>query len=375
MSWQVDFAVGASGSSCRASHIKVVTRQPLAHETVIGEYWGFANSRVSIVLEITPYERERSSMSDPATEIVFHNYPQSPVAEKVRVAFGIKGLSWRDVEIPRLPPKLMLTALTGGYRRTPVMQIGADIYCDSQCIIRELERRQPSPSLIPTSDAGIMWCLSRWTDGELFTLAVKLVLGSAGDDLPIDFAEDRGRLYLGENWAEGLKQANDQLPHLVAQMRAPLSWLNAQLGDGRKHLLGPDPSAIDAQIYYVVWFIRGRWSGGPSMLSEFPDLVRWEENIRAIGHGTQSSMSGQDAIARANSQEPASGIGVAPNDPQGLEVGSLVTIRPDLDGGEQPVAGKVRYADAETIGIERTADDVGTVCVHFPRAGYRIAHN
>ena len=95
-------------------------------------------------------------MTDPATEIVFHNYPQSPVAEKVRVAFGFKGLSWRDVEIPRLPPKPMLTALTGGYRRTPVMQIGADIYCDSQCILRELERRYPTPSFMPTSEAGLM---------------------------------------------------------------------------------------------------------------------------------------------------------------------------------------------------------------------------
>ncbi len=311
-------------------------------------------------------------MTDPATEIVFHNYPQSPVAEKVRVAFGIKGLAWRDVEIPRLPPKPMLTALTGGYRRTPVMQIGADIFCDSQCILRELERRQPSPSFMPTSQAGLMWCLSRWTDGELFTLAVKLVLGSAGDKLPGDFAEDRGRLYLGADWAEGLKRANEQLPHLVAQMRAPLSWLNAQLGDGRHFLLGPEAAAIDAQIYHVVWFIRGRWGGGPSMLSEFPELVRWEDNVRAIGHGSSSPMAAEDAIARAHALEPATAAGVAPNDPQGLEFGQSVTISPDVDGGEQPVDGKIRFADAETITIERRADDVGTVCVHFPRAGYRV---
>jgi glutathione S-transferase len=70
-------------------------------------------------------------MSNSSSEIILHNYPQSPVAEKVRVALGIKKLEWRDVEIPRLPPKPMLTALTGGYRRTPVMQIGADIYCDN----------------------------------------------------------------------------------------------------------------------------------------------------------------------------------------------------------------------------------------------------
>jgi glutathione S-transferase len=314
----------------------------------------------------------RINMTNPATEIIFHNYPQSPVAEKVRVAFGIKNLAWRDVEIPRLPPKPMLTALTGGYRRTPVMQIGADIYCDSQCIIRELERRYPTPSFMPSSEAGLMWCLSRYTDGELFSLAVQIVLGSAGSDLPSDFAEDRGRLYLGEDWAEGLKRANEQLPHLVAQVRGPLSWLNAQMSDGRAFLLGSDPAAIDAQFYHNVWFIRGRWSGGPSMLSEFPELERWEDNVRAIGHGTSSSMSADEAITRAHSLKPCSETGVAANDPQGLMKGKTVTVSPDLDGGEQPVQGKVRYADAHTIGIERTSPDVGTVCVHFPRIGYRI---
>lgn len=311
-------------------------------------------------------------MSEPTSEIILHNYPQSPVAEKVRVAFGIKGLSWRNVEIPRLPPKPMLTALTGGYRRTPVMQIGADIYCDSQCIIREIERCQPSPSLMPTSDSGLMWCLSRWTDGALFDLAVKIVLGSAGDELPRDFAEDRGRLYLGENWAQGLTMANTQLPHLVAQIRAPLAWLNSQLGDGRAFLLGSAPAAIDAQLYHVVWFVQGRWEGGPSLLSEFPDVVRWQENVRAIGHGASSDMSPEDAITCAQTEESVTEVGVAENDPQGLKVGTVVTINPDVDGGEQPVEGKVRKANTETIAIDRTAEGIGTVCVHFPRSGYRI---
>ena len=311
-------------------------------------------------------------MSEAASEIILHNYPQSPVAEKVRVALGIKGLSWRDVEIPRLPPKPMLTPLTGGYRRTPVMQIGADIFCDSQCIIRELERRHPTPSFMPTNDAGLMWCLGRWTDGAYFDLAVKIVLGSAGDNLPRDFAEDRGRLYLGSDWAEGLKRANAQLPHLVTQMRAPLAWLDAQLKDGRTFLLGANPAAIDAQFYHVVWFLRGRWDGGPAMLSEFADLVRWEDNVRDFGHGTASGMSPEEAIARARDCEPAAATGVAPNDPQGLATGMSVIVHPDVDGGEQPVSGNLRYADAETIVVERNAADVGNVCVHFPRTGYRV---
>jgi len=91
------------------------------------------------------------------SEIILHNYPQSPVAEKVRVSFGIKGLSWRSVEIPRIPPKPLLMPLTGGYRRTPVMQIGADVYCDSQCIMREIERRHPQPTFFPGGAQGMAW--------------------------------------------------------------------------------------------------------------------------------------------------------------------------------------------------------------------------
>jgi len=306
------------------------------------------------------------------SEIILHNYPQSPVAEKVRVALGIKQTGWRSVEIPRLPPKPMLTKLTGGYRRTPVMQIGADIYCDSQCIIRELERRFPSPTMFPTSDAGLMWCMSRWTDGPLFDLSVKIVLGSAGDALPKDFAEDRGRLYLGEDWAEALKAANATLPHLVSQARAPMQWLNQQLSDGRKFLLGNDPSALDAQIYCCVWFMRGRWDGGPSFFSEFPDLERWEANVAALGHGEMTELSPEDAISIAKESEPLTLSGVDAHEPQGFVVGETVVVSPDVNGGEQPVEGALTMANAETITVHRKDPDVGAIQVHFPRAGYRI---
>jgi glutathione S-transferase len=311
-------------------------------------------------------------MNDTSSEIILHNYPQSPVAEKVRIAFGIKRVSWRSVEIPRLAPKPMLTKLTGGYRRTPVMQIGADIYCDTQCIIRELERRHPSPTFFPTSDAGLMWCLSRWTDGAFFDLAVKVILGSAGDGLPKDFAEDRGRLYLGLDWAEGLKAANAALPHLASQLRAPLHWANEQLSDNRKFLLGEEPAAIDAQLYHLIWFLRGRWDKGPAFLSEFTHLGRWEENVGKIGHGAVAAMSPKDAISRAKENEPISVPAIVMRDPQGLKPGMHVTVSPDLDGGEQPVEGEVVAASCDTIILRRQELDVGNIDVHFPRAGYRV---
>lgn len=307
------------------------------------------------------------------TDVILHNYPQSPVAEKARIALGIKGLSWHSVEIPRLAPKPQLTRLTGGYRRTPVMQIGADIYCDTQCILQELERRFPSPTFFPTTDAGLIWALSRWTDGDLFDLAVKIVLGAAGDQLPQEFAEDRGRLYFGPQWAGGLKAANATLPHLAAQMRVPLDWLNQQLADDRTFLLGADPAAIDAQFYHLVWFLRGRWQQGPAFLAQFPNLERWENSVAAIGHGQMSELTPEDAHTHAANAEPVALTHTdQQGDPQGLNAGMDVIVSPDLDGGEQPVAGLLIAAESSRVTIARSEPGIGTVHVHFPRLGYRV---
>jgi glutathione S-transferase len=76
-----------------------------------------------------------------------HHFDQSPFSEKIRIVFGFKQLAWRSVRISRIMPWPDLMPLTGGYRRTPTMQIGADIYCNTQVIIRELEARFPTPTL------------------------------------------------------------------------------------------------------------------------------------------------------------------------------------------------------------------------------------
>ncbi len=126
------------------------------------------------------------------SEIILHNYPQSPVSEKVRKVFGIKDLAWRSVQIPRIPPKPDLMPLTGGFRMTPVMQVGADVFCDSQCIIRAIEHLHPEPTLFPGGGDGMAWGVGQWTDGPLFKNAIAMVFGDQVDQMPADFAADRG---------------------------------------------------------------------------------------------------------------------------------------------------------------------------------------
>ena len=56
------------------------------------------------------------------SDIILHHYAFSTFSEKVRVALGLKGLAYRSVDIPGLPPRPLLAPLTGGYRRVPVLQ-------------------------------------------------------------------------------------------------------------------------------------------------------------------------------------------------------------------------------------------------------------
>ena len=101
-------------------------------------------------------------------QLILHHYDFSNYSEKVRLALGYKGLAWRSVTVPSVAPKPDLTPLTGGYRRTPVLQIGADIYCDTRLILRELERRKPLPSLFPQAYMGHASTIAYWSENQLF---------------------------------------------------------------------------------------------------------------------------------------------------------------------------------------------------------------
>lgn len=304
------------------------------------------------------------------SEVILHHYPQSPVPEKVRVALGIKGLQWRSVEVPRIPPKPQLMPLTGGYRRAPVMQVGADVYCDSQCILRELERRFPQPTLFPGGAQGLAWGVSRWTDGPLFEQAVGVVLGASQRDLPPEFAADRGRLYFGPDY--DLEAKARDIPHLLAQLRAQLGWADARIGAGRRFMLGACPGLPDALLYHVVWFLRGRYAGGARFLEEFRHLLEWEQRVQAIGHGEPTPLTAKEALDVARAAEPNTPRREDALDPQRLAPGMHVGVTPEGDGGDPTVYGELLAVCRDEVVVLREEEPVGRVAVHFPRAGYRV---
>jgi glutathione S-transferase len=114
------------------------------------------------------------------SELVLHHYAMSPFSEKVRLVLGMKRLRWRSVTVPVVMPKPDVVALTGGYRRTPFLQIGADIYCDTVLMCRVIDRIAPEPPLYPASIAGLAEIVAQWADGSLFWIAVPYTLQPAG---------------------------------------------------------------------------------------------------------------------------------------------------------------------------------------------------
>ena len=176
-----------------------------------------------------------------AQPVILHHFDQSPFSEKIRLIFGLKNIAWTSVRISRIMPRPDLMPLTGGYRRTPVMQIGADVYCDTQCIMRELERRFPTPSLLPRGFEGLAWASAMWTDRSFFQNTVNLVFGTLADKVPAAFIEDREKLRGAKFDVAAMKAA---IPQMRDQVRAHLAWIDTQLADERAFLAGDAPSLL-----------------------------------------------------------------------------------------------------------------------------------
>jgi glutathione S-transferase len=306
---------------------------------------------------------------------ILHHFDRSPFSEKIRVIFGFKGLPWVSVRIPPIMPKPDLMPLSGGYRRTPVMQIGADVYCDTQIIIREIERRFPSPTLFPPGAAGLPWALGSWTDRAFFQAAVTLVFGTLGLKVPQAFVEDRSQLRGAKFDLDKMRAA---IPQMRDQMRAQLGWIEAQLADGRQWLLG-DFSLADVSAYMNVWYLRSSLpaeedqatAGLDSIFAGLKQLAAWESRMRAVGHGTRKEMSGADALAIAAKANPETVAENDPDDPNGRKVGDKVRVAPD-DYGRVEVGGEIVSLSAQHIAIRRVDERIGDIVVHFPRAGFLV---
>jgi len=308
-------------------------------------------------------------MSHSAPQLILHHYPMSPFAEKIRLILGFKGLHWSSVIIPNIMPKPDVIALTGGYRKTPILQIGADIYCDTALIADVIEARAPQPTLYPAGVAGASRILAQWADSTLFWTMIPFTLQPAGlaqmfSGVPPEaqkaFAEDRN-----------VFRANlprMRLPEATAAFTLYLERLEQMLGN-QEFFFGAAPSIADFSIYHNLWFVM---RGGPvaKILESHPGLNAWRERMSAYGHGTHETLDSGAAIGIAHdaTASAAPGAGV---DTHGIAIGEKVVVAA-TDTGTDPIEGALYAATKDQISIAREDPRAGKVVVHFPRIGFEM---
>jgi glutathione S-transferase len=307
------------------------------------------------------------------TELILHHYPASPFAEKTRLMLGFKGLSWRSVLISPVMPKPDLVALTGGYRKTPVLQVGADIYCDTALIARRLEQEKAQPALLPQGQEFSVATFAAWVDSVLFQHAVSLVFqpesvavrfAKAPPEVLKAFIADRAALFSGGSATRlPVEQAKHQWPVFMARLE---QQLQREEGD----FLFGQPSLADLSLAHCLWFVKGTPVTAP-LVDQYPAVAAWLGRVLGFGHGASSEMTAEQALEVARQAQPAALPSEAFTDPNGFALGEQVTIAA-VDYGVDPVQGELVYAGTEQLTLKRSDDRLGDVHVHFPRVGFRV---
>jgi len=302
-------------------------------------------------------------------QLILHHYASSPFSEKLRLILGFKGLAWTGVTVPIIAPKPDVVALTGGYRKTPFLQVGADIYCDTALVARVLERIAPQPSLYPAS-APMAPLLAQWADSTLFWTMIPYVMGrpegvaaifgKAPPEALKAFRADRAAFTTG--------MARPTPADAAVQFAAYLSWLDAQLADGRPFLLGNEASIADFSVAHSLWYVR-RAPPVADILDPHARLNAWHERVQSFGHGRHDTMDSAEALRLAGAAHEHAPVQVMPG--LGFEPGEPVTVAA-TDYGTDPVAGRLVGLTADEVAIERRDERAGTVHVHFPRIGFQI---
>lgn len=300
--------------------------------------------------------------------IILHHYEGSPYAEKVRLMFGLANAHWLSMVSPAWPPRPSLDPLTGGYRRIPVAQIGADIICDTALIAREVAAATQCRGLDPDTVGSEASALMQQAEKEAFFAAIGAVpprrlLGTMllkfGPLGTYRFVKDRSGLLKGGSARAPQREAAGSV------LQALLDALEGRLG-GCSWLDGDAPSIADFCAYHPLW-LHVNCNRRP--LQAGPKVLDWFQRVAAVGHGTREEMSQEQVFAAAKGASPRSLPASVDDLPVAL--GTVVKVAPS-DYGVQPVTGTLAAVTENRIIVARDTAEFGSLHVHFPREGYSI---
>ena len=301
---------------------------------------------------------------------ILHHYHTSPFSEKVRLVLGYKNLAWRSVLVPSIMPKPDVLALTGGYRKTPFLQIGADVYCDTALMCEVLEHLQPQPTIYPEATKGVARVLAQWADTTLFWAAMAYNLSPKGTAAMFaDAPPEMAKAFSADRAAMSVGLTRTRPGDATVAYKSYLRRL-AHMLDQQDFLLGSAPCVADFAAYHPLWFTRNRVRVMADILQATPSVLAWMDRMAAIGQGQVEKFSAAQAIAECAASTP---LALAPDavfqDEHGIPLGSTVTIGAETFG-QEATEGVLLAATRTRYTLRREDPRAGVVHVHFPRIGF-----
>ena len=305
------------------------------------------------------------------SDVILHHYPTSPFAEKIRLILGHKKISWKSVVIPTIMPKPDVVALTGGYRKTPVLQICADIYCDTALIADVLEHLEPEPTLYPSHHKGVARTLAHWADNTLFWTAMAYNLQPKGfAHMFANIAPEGAKAFAEDRKAMSTGMMRLRPADAAGAYRSYLRRLSDMLDD-QPFLLGNAPCIADFAMFHPLWFTRVRTPVLADIFDATPAVGAWIDRVAAIGHGAMEKFSADAAIAVAAKATPAALKDEPFQDEHGIPLGSRVTVAAE-NFGLEPTEGELVAATRMHYTLRRDSPVAGILHVHFPRLGFQL---
>ncbi|MEE4362209.1 MAG: glutathione S-transferase family protein [Pseudomonadales bacterium] len=311
--------------------------------------------------------------NDPSFDLILHHYEGSLFSEKIRAILGYKALPWCSVVISPVMPRPLLMPLTGGYRRTPVLQVGADVFCDTHVITEYLDERRHERPLHPEALGWAVRSLTQRADTHLFRVvvalcfqpkAIEVMMRGLGEDMLQTFAADRAELSRGSSGVTTLPPEVAQ-----AELADELVRLETQLASTH-WVCGGMPTIADFAVYHCLWLLERNPVVAP-LLMPYAAVRDWMQRIAGFGHADHVSITAEAALEVARAASPMELLVHSGHLPEGVRVGAPVTVTP-VDYGLVPVAGVLDYCTAHACAVLREDPQAGAVRVHFPRTGFRI---
>jgi glutathione S-transferase len=300
--------------------------------------------------------------------VILHHYALSPYSEKIRLMLGSVGMSWQGVLCPEMPPRPGVEPLAGGYRRIPVAQEGADIFCDTRLISAEIAAAAGRPELDPANCDEAALGFSAGLETEVFWACVAGIppgrtlrqlfrkLGVVG---AVRFIADRaGVAKQAASKPMGHKEA-------VAVFGRHLEELDRHLAGSGSFLFGDTPRYTDFAAYHTLWFQRV--VGELPMPAGLPAVDAWYHRMGEFGHGENVSISAEAAFEAARQAQPRP----VPEGMRNCErSGQEVTVRP-VDYAMEGTTGELVGGDQRRWIVAREGKP-GRLHVHFPTEGFTL---